>query len=73
VESTLFGWWKIKKKDENLGDSAQGQADPRSVAVYTMDRPGRVNSMYICVGTVLYPVKLTDQLVVAPGTLTFYG
>ena len=34
-----FGWWKIKK-DGNLGDSARGQADPGSAAVYTLDRPG---------------------------------
>jgi hypothetical protein len=41
-------WWKApfwlvenqkkKEKDGNLGDSGRGQADPRSVAVYTMDR-----------------------------------
>ena len=29
-----------QKKDGNLGDSARGQADPGSAAVYTMDRPG---------------------------------
>jgi hypothetical protein len=49
----------------NLGDSARGQADPRSVAVYTMDRPGRVKCMYVCVGTVSHPFGPTDQLVVA--------
>jgi hypothetical protein len=38
-------WWKTpfwlvenqKKKDENSGDPAPGQADPGSAAVYTMD------------------------------------
>ena len=46
-------WWKApfwlvenqKKKDGNLGDSARGQADPGSAAVYTMDRPGHVICM----------------------------
>jgi hypothetical protein len=55
-------WWKApfwlvgnpkkkKKEDGNFGDSARGQANPRSVAVYTMDRPGRVICTYVCVGT----------------------
>ena len=38
MESTLLAGGK-SKKDENLGDSARGQADPGSAAVYTMDRP----------------------------------
>jgi hypothetical protein len=66
VESTLFGWWKIKK-DRNVGDSARGEADPGSAAVYTMDRPGPVicTCMYVCVGTVYRAVKPTNPLVVA--------
>ena len=59
-----------KKKDGNLGDSARGQADPGSAAVYTMDRPGPVICMYVCmyvcVGTESYPHRPTDPLVVAP-------
>ena len=39
MESTLLAGGK-SKKDGNLGDSARGQADPGSAAVYTMDRPG---------------------------------
>jgi hypothetical protein len=75
----LTTWWKApfwlvenrgkkkKKKEGNLGDSARGQADPRSVAVYTMDRPGRAIYMYVCVGTVFHPLEPTDSLVVAQG------
>ena len=40
MESTLLAGGKSKKKDGNLGDSARGQADSGSAAVYTMDRPG---------------------------------
>ena len=36
------------KKDRNLGDSARGQADPGSAAVYTMDRPGPVICTFVC-------------------------
>jgi hypothetical protein len=61
VESTLLAGGK-SKKEGNLGDSARGQADPRSVAVYTMDRPGRVICMYVCVGTVFHPLGPTDPL-----------
>ena len=39
MESTLLAGGN-SKKDGNLGDSARGQADPGSAAVYTMDRPG---------------------------------
>ena len=53
------------QKDGNLGDSARGQADPGSAAVYTMDRPGPVICMYVCVGTVSHPHGPTDPLVVA--------
>jgi hypothetical protein len=65
VESTLFGWWKIKKKDGYLGDPARGQADPGSAAVDTMDWPGHVICMYVCVGTVSHALGPTDPLVVA--------
>ena len=54
-----------KNKDGYLGDPARGQADPGSAAVYTMDRPGPVICMYVCVGTVSYLLGLTDPLVVA--------
>ena len=53
------------QKDGNLGDSARGQADPGSAAVYTMDRPGPEICMYVCVGTVSRLYGLTDPLVVA--------
>ena len=53
-----------QKKDGNLGDSARGQADSGSAAVYTMDRPGPVIFMYVCVGTVSHPYEPTDPLVV---------
>ena len=53
------------KKDRNLGDSARGQAGPGSAAVYTMDRPGPVICMYVCVGTVCHALGPTDQIVVA--------
>jgi hypothetical protein len=52
VESTLLVGGKSKKKSVNLGDLARGEADPGSAAVYTMDRPGPVICMYVCVGTV---------------------
>ena len=72
MESTLLGGGKFtlkkrlnKKRDGNLGDSARGQADPASAAVYTMDRPGRVICMYVCVGTVFHPLGPTDPLVLA--------
>ena len=56
-----------QKKDGNLEDSARGQADPGSAAVYTMDRPGPVICMYmyVCAGTVSHPYGPTDPLVVA--------
>jgi hypothetical protein len=60
-----FGWWKIKKKSGNLGDSARGQADPGSAAVYTMDWPGPVICMYVYVGTVSHLLGPIDPLVVA--------
>jgi hypothetical protein len=48
-------WWKApfrlvenQKKDGYLGDPARGQADPGSAAVYTMDWPGPVICMYVC-------------------------
>jgi hypothetical protein len=44
VESTLLAGGKSRKY-WNLGDSARGQADPGSAAVYTMDRPG---PEYVC-------------------------
>ena len=44
VESTLLAGGK-SKKDGNLGDSARGQADSGSAAVYTMDRPGTWSDM----------------------------
>ena len=66
MESTLFSVGKSKKKEDgNLGDLARGQADPRSIAVYTMDRPGRVICMYVCVGTVFHALEPTDPLIVA--------
>jgi hypothetical protein len=53
VGTFLTIWWKApfllakdQKKDGNLGDSARGQADPRSVAVYTMDRLDPAICMY---------------------------
>jgi hypothetical protein len=52
VENAHLAGGKSKKINGNLGDSARGQADPRSVAVYTMDWPGRVICVYVCVGTV---------------------
>ena len=59
---------KNKKKDGNLGDPARGHTDPGSVAVYTMDWPGLVICMYVCVGTVSYRLGgPTDPLVVAQG------
>ena len=64
MESTLLAGGK-SKKDGNLGDSARGQADPGSAAVYTMDRPGPVICMYVCVGTGSHPHGPTDPLVVA--------
>ena len=39
MESTLLAGGN-SKKDGNLGDSARGQANPGSAAVYTRDRPG---------------------------------
>ena len=57
-----------KKRDGYLGDPARGQADPGSAAVYTMDRPGPVICMYVCVGTVYRALGPTDPLVVAVGT-----
>ena len=64
-----------QKKDGNLGDSARGQEDPRSVAVYTMDWPGRVicTSMYVCVGTVFHTFGPTNPLVVASGARPRYA
>ena len=64
VESTL---WLVEnqKKDGNLGNSARGQTDLGSAAVYTMDRSGPVICMYVCVGTVSHPLEPTDPLVVA--------
>jgi hypothetical protein len=56
---------KSKKKDRNLEDSSRGQADPGSAVVYTMDRPGPVICMYVCVGTVYRALGPTDPLVVA--------
>ena len=44
MESTLLAGGK-SKKDGNLEDSARGQADPGSAAVYTMDRPGPVREL----------------------------
>jgi hypothetical protein len=64
VESTLLAGGKSKKKDGYLGDPPRGQADPGSVAVYTMDWPGPVICMYVCVGTVSYSLRLTNPLVV---------
>ena len=58
---------KNPKTDRNLGDSARGQADPGSAAVYTMDRPGPVICMYVCVATVYRALGPTDPLVVALG------
>ena len=54
-----------QEKNENLGDSARGQADSGSAAVYTMDRPGPVICMYVCVGTLSHLHRPTDPLVVA--------
>ena len=54
-----------KKEDGYLGDPARGQADPGSAAVYTMDWPGPVICMYVCVGTVSHALGPTDPLVVA--------
>ena len=56
---------KNQKKIRNLGDPARGHADPGSAAVYTMDRPGPVICMYVCVGTVYRALGPTDLLVVA--------
>ena len=44
MESTLLAGGK-SKKDGNLGDSARGQADSGSAAVYTMDQPGTWSDM----------------------------
>ena len=52
------------QKDGNLEDSARGQADLGSAAVYTMDRPSHVICMYECVGTVSRPHGPKDPLVV---------
>jgi hypothetical protein len=41
-----------QKKAGYLGDPARGQADPRSATVYTMDWPGPVICINVCVGTV---------------------
>ena len=65
MESTLLAGGKSKKNNGNLGGSARGQAYPGSAAVYTMDRPGPVICMYVCVGTVSHPHGPTDPLVVA--------
>ena len=74
MESTLLAGGK-SKKDGYLGDPARGQADPGSAAVYTMDRPGPVICMYVCVGTVSYGLGPTDPLVVAyvPGSSRVRG
>ena len=53
-----------KRKKGCLGDPARGQADPGSAALYTMDWPGPVICMYVCVGTVSYGLKPTAPLVV---------
>ena len=53
------------KKDANLGDPGRGQADPGSIALYTMDWPGLVICMYVCAGTVSHALGPTDPLVVA--------
>ena len=63
MESTLLAGGK-SKKDRYLGNPARGQADPGSAAVYTMDWPGPVICMYVCVGTVSHAFKPTDALVV---------
>jgi hypothetical protein len=73
VESTLLAGEKSKKKRGNLGDSARGQADPGSAAVYTMDWPGPVICMYVCTGTVSHPYGPTDPLVVALAILDRYA
>jgi hypothetical protein len=66
-------WWKApfwlvenqkRKKDGNLGDPARGQADSGSAAMYTMDWPGPVICMYVCVGTVSHRHRPTDPPVV---------
>jgi hypothetical protein len=66
VESTLLAGGK-SKKDGYLGDPARGQADPGSAAVqlYTMDWPGPVICMYVCVGRVSHVFRPTDIIVVA--------
>ena len=65
MESTISAGGKSIFFFGNSGDSARGQADPGSAAVYTMDRPGPAICMYVCVGTVSHPYELTDPLVVA--------
>ena len=65
MESTLLAGGKSIFFLGNLGDSARGQADPGSAAVYTMDRSGHVICMYVCVGTVSHPLGPTDPPVVA--------
>ena len=72
MESTLLAGGK-SKKDENVGDSARGQADPGSAAVYTMDRPGPVICMYVCAGTVSHPYGPTDPPVVARSAAELAG
>jgi hypothetical protein len=39
--------------------------------VYTMDWPGSVICMYVCVGTVSHPFKPTDTLVVAISAVAY--
>ena len=63
VESALLAGGNLIK-DGYLGDPARGQADPGSAAVYTMDWPGPVICMYVCVGTVFHGLRPTDPLVV---------
>jgi hypothetical protein len=67
VESTLLAGGKSKKerKDGYLGDPARGQADPGSATVCTMDWPGPVIRMYVCVGTVSHAFEPPNPLVVA--------
>ena len=66
MKSTLLAGGKSKKKKNgNSGDSAQGQADPGSAAMYTMNLPGPVICMYVCVGTVSHGFGPIDPLVVA--------
>ena len=63
MESTLLAVGKSKKKWIFRGIQFEDR-QIQSAAVYTMDWPGPVICMYVCVGTVSHAFEPTDPLVV---------